>query len=357
MNTKKKKIASVLLFSLIIIFLGFGLVNACNLQLTKSASKQTVEPGEKFTLTLTYENTGEGNCTGGGVQIEDILDENLFYDGVYNIDLLNDADGEEVYYGWQSIPGYDESTNTLIWNAHVVSPGEKGAITIEVEALDKGECEDYEISNFFRAWSDQEDWKESNTITINVDDDCYSPGCGNNILDNGEECDDGNLIDGDNCSSTCEIEECECPEPPSCEFCQCNECSSCENHCNHECHTDCNHEEHHNDSSNECNEEEDSCDEDNCDKDERLKEIQQFCETNWVCSGWSECVNGEMTRECVDKNNCENEYGKPYEQSSCTDKVISTAYVLDENNGISIWVVLGGILAILLIIILILLIG
>ncbi len=34
----------------------------------------------------------------------------------------------------------------------------------------------------------------------------YMPECGNNILDDGEQCDDGNNEDGDGCSSTCTIE-------------------------------------------------------------------------------------------------------------------------------------------------------
>ena len=33
------------------------------------------------------------------------------------------------------------------------------------------------------------------------------PVCGNGVLEEGEECDDGNTIDGDGCSSLCEIEE------------------------------------------------------------------------------------------------------------------------------------------------------
>ena len=32
------------------------------------------------------------------------------------------------------------------------------------------------------------------------------PSCGNNIVDSGEECDDGNVVDGDGCSATCLIE-------------------------------------------------------------------------------------------------------------------------------------------------------
>jgi len=45
------------------------------------------------------------------------------------------------------------------------------------------------------------------------------PVCGNDILENGEECDDGNLINEDGCSSACEIEE---PEPNEC--CEDSDC-------------------------------------------------------------------------------------------------------------------------------------
>ena len=39
--------------------------------------------------------------------------------------------------------------------------------------------------------------------------------CGNNILETGEECDDGNTNDGDGCSSTCQIEITQDTTPPS----------------------------------------------------------------------------------------------------------------------------------------------
>src|SRR3989344_3800422 len=44
----------------------------------------------------------------------------------------------------------------------------------------------------------------------------YTPNCGNNILDSGEQCDDGNINDGDGCSSQCLVETCEdvCKEKP-----------------------------------------------------------------------------------------------------------------------------------------------
>jgi len=33
------------------------------------------------------------------------------------------------------------------------------------------------------------------------------PTCGNESVEYGEECDDGNLVDGDGCSSACKVEE------------------------------------------------------------------------------------------------------------------------------------------------------
>ena len=33
-----------------------------------------------------------------------------------------------------------------------------------------------------------------------------TPVCGNNVVEDGEVCDDGNEVDGDGCSSTCELE-------------------------------------------------------------------------------------------------------------------------------------------------------
>lgn len=35
---------------------------------------------------------------------------------------------------------------------------------------------------------------------------CISPGCGNQIIDSGEMCDDGNLVPGDGCTANCQVE-------------------------------------------------------------------------------------------------------------------------------------------------------
>ena len=41
------------------------------------------------------------------------------------------------------------------------------------------------------------------------------------------------------------------------------------------------------------------------------------CEPNWRCTGWSECSNGFMSRNCQDTNNCLYSYGKPIERTGC----------------------------------------
>src|SRR5262249_20606905 len=45
---------------------------------------------------------------------------------------------------------------------------------------------------------------DGNTIQGDgCENDCTLPRCGNSILDSGEQCDDGNLVDGDGCESNC----------------------------------------------------------------------------------------------------------------------------------------------------------
>ena len=238
------------------------------------------------------------------------------------------------------------TTKTLTWNVYTVSPGEKGTITFEVIILEREECGDFEISNFFRAWSDQEEWKESNTIIVNVKDECPpEPFCGDDICNNGETC------------STCPEDCGACPPIPPCDCCPCPGCYISDCYCStNEC--DCggeviiNPEEEDEEECNEKCEDEEECNEDNSDN------LKIFCETNWKCSQWGECVNGFITRECFDENQCDTVYNKPYEQSACNEQVLSTQYVEKKVANLNwIWIALGIILFIALLIILILLIA
>jgi uncharacterized repeat protein (TIGR01451 family) len=182
----------------------------CNITLTKTADKINVHPGDIVKYTLTYKNTGNGVCTGGGVKIQDSLDWNLNYRGNYSTAINGDTDAQGISYGWDSTPGYNELTNTLTWNAHTLSPGEEGKIIFEVRVLKPANCNDFNISNYFKVWSIENGWQSSNTVKIIAENDCPpAPKCGDGIINQANEtCDDGNNNNGDGCSSDCKTEQC-----------------------------------------------------------------------------------------------------------------------------------------------------
>ena len=45
--------------------------------------------------------------------------------------------------------------------------------------------------------------------------------------------------------------------------------------------------------------------------------FKQYCEPSWVCGEWSDCNNGIMQRNCVDRNHCSYSYNKPNEVGGC----------------------------------------
>ena len=134
----------------------------------------------------------------------------------------------------------------------------------------------------------------------------FNYNCGNGFLDEGEECDDGNLKNFDGCSRLCGLEE---------EY------------------------------------EEDDCESEDCDEDNDAL-LLNFCEPNWKCTGWSECSNGIMTRECTDKNSCNLAYNQPTESTECESPVLNKVYV-ESNTSKSFWILGSVILLIILIIILV----
>ncbi len=48
------------------------------------------------------------------------------------------------------------------------------------------------------------------------------------------------------------------------------------------------------------------------------EENQDICEENWTCTDWLECSQGQQTRECTDQNSCGTEEYKPGESRECT---------------------------------------
>lgn len=49
----------------------------------------------------------------------------------------------------------------------------------------------------------------------------------------------------------------------------------------------------------------------------QLKDQVPTCTPQWTCTGWSECINEQMTRSCSDVNNCNTTEEKPSEEQAC----------------------------------------
>ncbi|MEM7825741.1 MAG: hypothetical protein QW412_02695 [Candidatus Aenigmatarchaeota archaeon] len=47
---------------------------------------------------------------------------------------------------------------------------------------------------------------------------------------------------------------------------------------------------------------------------------QQVCQEKWVCSEWSECINGTQTRTCVDQSNCGTNNNEPFSSQPCSSE-------------------------------------
>ncbi len=94
-------------------------------------------------------------------------------------------DGAQVDFGTQT--GLTDSSGTVVFNSN---PG-NFSFNVSLSGYDP-ETGTEDVAG---------------DVTINVSLDPIAPFCGNNIIETGEQCDDGNTLNGDGCSNICEIED------------------------------------------------------------------------------------------------------------------------------------------------------
>jgi uncharacterized repeat protein (TIGR01451 family) len=99
-------------------------VEDCFLVVNKTADKEVVAPGDYLTYTITVENKGASNCTGGGNYIFDTLPPELTYEG-------------ESHNSSVEFRSYDQNTHTGWWVATTpLVPGEVAEINLLTKVRD-----------------------------------------------------------------------------------------------------------------------------------------------------------------------------------------------------------------------------
>ncbi|MFC1682446.1 DUF4215 domain-containing protein [Nanoarchaeota archaeon] len=165
--------------------------------------------------------------------------------------------------------------------------------------------------------------------------------CGNNILEQNEECEDGNLENEDGCSSECLIESEEgavcgnwiLEQGEQCDDGNLINNDGCSNNCHIETQTNQTTTQTYLYSS-------------------HTSSPAQFCDSNWQCSAWSDCNNNIKTRTCHDTNYCKFKYNKPTETINC--ELASNVFVKEKTNYLPLIIISSMIILVLVLIIFVL---
>ena len=230
------------------------------------------------------------------------------------------------YRGSNIVPGAKQFENNTAWhdfhrryNCSSCHPSGAGSTPIQVASC--GSCH-----NTTCAW---QDFHENNVGQTCYDchNECYIPPteCGNNIIEAGEQCDDGNTVNGDCCNANCQFEQAGSPCPDNV---YCNGQESCDGGgaCRAGTPIDCN-------DGVDCTE--DTCNENNrtcvntpnnrnCSDDGLFCNGDEFCDLQNDCSSTGDpCQNGLV---------CNEPNGSCDPQSACGDGTVDPGEDCDDGN-------------------------
>ncbi len=140
----------------------------CKLEVEKTVNKTTALPNEELTYTIVVRNTGNINCTGSGVIIEDVIDPNVNY--------LRHTVTSNIGAGYAEKPVYTNSDRTLHFNGFDLEPNESGTITWTGKIVKPSQCGDFEVKNQAKATAleldNYKNWAYSQTVKTAVDNEC-----------------------------------------------------------------------------------------------------------------------------------------------------------------------------------------
>lgn len=130
----------------------------CNLQVTKTVDQTNASPGDVLTYTITYNNTGSGFCTGGGVELFDQFNTDggaghgLTFEnnpGDATIVVNNDQDLDPSDPVPQLYPNtFTGGSDKHLGNLHEIGPGENGVITLKAKVQNpQTPCQVWDVWN------------------------------------------------------------------------------------------------------------------------------------------------------------------------------------------------------------------
>jgi len=148
-------------------------VTQCELEINKTVNKYAANVGDEITYTITVKNTGDADCTGGGVKIYDVVDENLTYQSHTLTSNLSSGYGNK--------PVYSSSDRTLRFNGNVLTPGESGTINWVGTVSNPTQCGDFVVKNQAKTTAKElnnfNTWVYSQTVQTDIENDCVIPVC------------------------------------------------------------------------------------------------------------------------------------------------------------------------------------